>query len=166
MLRSIFSKEPPAQLLVDDDERQTSVFISFCQKGSVTSPTLSSATFGILDFRQFRRCDAQNIPMYAFLDKAFAKKLFDRLNESKTRNIWADWEDIATTADLLSEIYIGIENSDCFVCILSAAATKDEVLPYSQITATALQILPHTIVRLASLCKSIRSVGTGSWITL
>lgn len=61
-----------------------------------------------------------------YLDKAFVKLVHDALAVDE-RPIWVDWEDIPPSEEWLSEVYKGIERSDCFIFVLSPDSVKSEV---------------------------------------
>jgi len=63
---------------------------------------------------------------YSRKDKAFVKNIYDAL-AIDDRNIWVDWEDIPPSNDWLDEIHKGIEQSDCFIFVLSPDSIKSEV---------------------------------------
>jgi len=63
---------------------------------------------------------------YSRKDKAFVKNIYDALRVDD-RNIWVDWEDIPPSNDWLDEIHKGIEQSDCFIFVLSPDSIKSEV---------------------------------------
>ncbi len=63
---------------------------------------------------------------YSRKDKAFVKNIYDALAVDD-RNIWVDWEDIPPSNDWLDEIHKGIEQSDCFIFVLSPDSIKSEV---------------------------------------
>jgi len=63
---------------------------------------------------------------YSRKDKAFVKNIYDALRVDE-RNIWVDWEDIPPSNDWLDEIHKGIEQSDCFIFVLSPDSIKSEV---------------------------------------
>jgi len=63
---------------------------------------------------------------YSRKDKAFVKNIYDAL-AIDDRLIWVDWEDIPPSNDWLDEIHKGIEQSDCFIFVLSPDSNKSEV---------------------------------------
>lgn len=63
---------------------------------------------------------------YSRKDKAFVKGVYDAL-AIDDRLIWVDWEDIPPSNDWLDEIHKGIEQSDCFIFVLSPDSNKSEV---------------------------------------
>jgi hypothetical protein len=63
---------------------------------------------------------------YSRKDKAFVKNIYDALAVDN-RQIWVDWEDIPPSNDWLDEIHKGIEQSDCFIFVLSPDSIKSEV---------------------------------------
>jgi len=63
---------------------------------------------------------------YSRKDKAFVKNIYDALATDE-RLIWVDWEDIPPSNDWLDEIHKGIEQSDCFIFVLSPDSIKSEV---------------------------------------
>ena len=64
---------------------------------------------------------------YSRKDKGFVKNIYNALTADTERNIWVDWEDIPPSNDWLQEIHKGIEQSDCFLFILSPDSIRSEV---------------------------------------
>ena len=55
---------------------------------------------------------------YSRKDKEFVRHLVDGLVE-REKEVWVDWEDIAPTAEWMSEIELGIDASDSFAFVIS-----------------------------------------------
>lgn len=63
---------------------------------------------------------------YSRRDDAFARRMHDALNGAG-QDVWADWEDIAPTADWMATIYEAIEDADAFVFVLSPDSVESEI---------------------------------------
>ena len=55
---------------------------------------------------------------YSRKDKEFVRHLVDGL-VGREKEVWVDWEDIAPTAEWMSEIELGIDASDSFAFVIS-----------------------------------------------
>ncbi|MDX6581649.1 MAG: hypothetical protein QOI10_833 [Solirubrobacterales bacterium] len=63
---------------------------------------------------------------YSRRDDAFARHLHEALGAAD-QDVWADWEDIAPTADWMATIYEAIEDADAFVYVISPDSVGSEI---------------------------------------
>lgn len=107
---------------------------------------------------------------YSRTDKTFVRKIFDALlntnkNENDDRRIWVDWEDLPPSNDWLDEIHKGIENSDCFIFVLSPESIKNELceMEIKHAVKNGKRIVPIVCqeVDFRDVCKELASLN---WI--
>ena len=63
---------------------------------------------------------------YSRKDSDFAKRLNQELN-SKSKDVWIDFEDIPRGIDFLDEIYDGIEKADSLCVLVSRYSLMSEI---------------------------------------
>jgi len=63
---------------------------------------------------------------YSRRDLAFAQKIVDELAENKL-DVWVDWKSIPEGEDWEQEIYLGIEESDAFLFLISPGSVVSEM---------------------------------------
>jgi hypothetical protein len=69
---------------------------------------------------------------YSRKDLAFVKRLYEALKQ-QNREIWVDWNDIPLAADWRQEIFVGINQADNFVFVISPDSIVWREVPTSLI---------------------------------